>query len=193
MLDEAIDVMRKLWDGEEVTHRGEHYVVDRARLWDKPVKPLRLALAAGGPKAAELAARKQAGLFATESKQELVQAWSDAGGRGPRYAEVPLCWAANETEAKRLAHERFRFGVGGWKVNAELPTSASFEAATSTVRPDDVAESVACGPDPERHIEAIRKYLKAGFDHLVLLAVGPDQAGFFKFWQAELTPRLRQL
>src|SRR5207253_1736729 len=97
------------------------------------------------------------------------------GGRGASYAEVPLCWATSEAEAVRVAHERFRFGAGGWDVNAELPTSAGFEATTRHVRPEDVAQIVACGPDPERHVEAVRKYLKAGFDHLVLLGVGPDQ------------------
>ena len=193
MLAEAIDVMQRLWEGGEVSHRGEHYVVDRARLWDKPARGIRLAVAAGGTKAAELAASKGAGLFSTDASAELVQAWSKAGGRGARYAEVPLCWAANEAEAMRVAHDRFRFGVGGWAVNAELPTSAAFEAATKYVRPEDVAENVACGPDPERHVQAVRKYLKAGFDHIVLIGVGSDQDGFLKFWHKELAPRLRKL
>ena len=78
-------------------------------------------------------------------------------------------------------------------MNAELPTTAGFEAAGKSVRPEQVAEMVSCGPDPERHVQAIKKYLKAGFDHIVLLGVGPDQEGFMSFWQKELSPRLKKL
>lgn len=193
MLSEAADIITRLWSGEEVSHEGEYFDVDRAKLWDVPPNPPKLAIAAGGPRAAELAGEKGAGLFATEAKPELVQAWSKAGGRGTPYAEVALCWAKSEAEATRVAHERFSFGLLGWKVMPELPTPASFEAAVAHIRPEDVAKQVACGPDPERHVQAIRKYAEAGFDHLVLVGVGPDQQGFFNFWKEELAPRLRKL
>lgn len=193
MLGEALDIISQLWEGRDVSYDGEYFSVDRAKLWDRPAKAPRIAVAAGGPKAAQLAAAKGAGLFSTEASQELVQAWSQAGGEGPRYAEVGLCWARDEAEAVRIAHERFSFGTLGWKVMAELPTTSSFEAAVASVRPEDVAKQVACGPDPERHIEQITKYAKAGFDHLVLVGVGPDQEGFLRFWKDELAPRLRKL
>jgi G6PDH family F420-dependent oxidoreductase len=193
MLSEAIDIMQRLWTGEEVAHDGKHFTLDRAKLWDVPRTPPALAVAAGGPKAAELAGQKSAGLFATEPKAELVKAWSKAGGKGASYAEVPLCWARDEASAQRVALERFSFGLHGWEVNAELPTTAGFQAAGRTVRPEDVREQIACGPDPERHVAAVKKYVQAGFDHIVLLGIGPDQEGFLSFWQRELAPRLRKL
>jgi G6PDH family F420-dependent oxidoreductase len=193
MLAEAIDVMQALWQGQEVSHHGAHFTVDRAKLWDVPDTPPALAVAAGGPKAAELAAQKAAGLFATEPDGELVQAFARAGGKGPRYAEVALCWARDEASALKVALERFNFGLHGWSVNAELPTTAGFEAAAKTVRLEDIQKQVACGPDPERHVAAVKKYVKAGFDHIVLLGIGPDQEGFLSFWQHELAPRLRKL
>jgi G6PDH family F420-dependent oxidoreductase len=193
MLSEAVDVITKLWSGHDVSLDGEYFTIDRAKLWDVPATPPRLAIAAGGPEAARLAGEKRAGLFATEANAQLVQTWSQAGGQGARYAEVALCWAKTESEAVRIAHERFSFGALGWKVMPELPTPASFEAAVAHVRAEDVAKQVACGPDPERHIQAIRKYAEAGFDHLVLLGVGPDQPGFHRFWKEELAPRLRKL
>jgi hypothetical protein len=85
------------------------------------------------------------------------------------------------------------FSVLGWKVMAELPTHESFEAAVQTVRDEDIAQQIACGPDPERHVAAVRKYVEAGFDHIVLLGIGPDQAGFLSFWQKELKDRLTKL
>jgi G6PDH family F420-dependent oxidoreductase len=162
-------------------------------LWDCPAHTPRIAVAAGGPKAAELAGEKGAGLFATDADGELIKAWSRAGGTGPRYAEVALSWARDEAQAVRVAKERFSFGTLGWKVMPELPTPASFEAAVASVRDEDIVKKIACGPDPERHIAAIRKYADAGFDHLVLLGVGPDQEGFLRFWKEELAPRLRKL
>jgi G6PDH family F420-dependent oxidoreductase len=193
MLDEAIDVMRLLWSGRTVSYEGAHMTLERAKLWDVPEGGVPIAVAAGGPKAAALAARKGAGLFATEPKRELVGSWSEAGGKGPRYCEVGLCWAREEAEAVRVAHERFRFGALGWKVMAELATPAAFEAATEFVRPDDVAKEVACGPDPEKHVARVRTFLDAGFDHVVLTGVGRDQEGFIRFWEHELAPRLRRL
>jgi G6PDH family F420-dependent oxidoreductase len=194
MLGEAIDIIRALWEGHEVSYDGEHLSVERAKLWDLPEQPPQIAVAAGGPKAAGLAAQKGAGLFATEPRGDLIGAWREAGGKGPRYAEVALCWARDEAEAVRIAHERFSFGMLGWKLMAELPLPSNFEAAVKWVRPDDIAAGpMACGPDPERHVEAVRKFAQAGFDHLVLLNAGPDQEGFFRFFQKELAPRLRKL
>lgn len=193
MLGEAIEIIARLVQGEEISHEGKHFHVDRAKLWDAPKTPLPFVIAAGGPKAAQLAGKHGAGLFATEPRRDLVEAYTQAGGKGARYAEVTLCWAASEAEALRLAHERFSFGVHGWKVMAELPTPASFEAAARSVRPEQLKENIACGPDPERHVAAVRKFVEAGFDHIVLLGVGPDQAGFLTFFQRELAPRLRKL
>lgn len=193
MLSEAVDIIKRLWSGEELTHEGEFFEVDRAKLFDVPSKPLQLAIAAGGARSAELAGEKRAGIFATEAKAELIQAWSKAGGQGARYAEIALCWAKTEAEAVRIAHERFSFGLLGWKVMPELPTPTSFEAALANIHPEDVQGQVACGPDPERHLQSIRKYAEAGFDHLVLTGVGPDQQGFLRFWKEELQPRVRKL
>jgi G6PDH family F420-dependent oxidoreductase len=193
MLFEAVEIMQKLWQGEEVSHRGEHYHVDRAKLWDAPKTAPRIAIAAGGPRAARLTGEKGLGLFATEPKRELVQTWSEAGGQGPRYAEAGLCWARTEAEAIKIAKQRMSFSLLGWKVMPELPTPDNFEAAVSCVDEQDIAEKIPCGPDPERHIAALRKYVEAGFDHIVLLGAGPDQAGFIDFWQKELKPRLAKL
>lgn len=193
MLFEAIELIQKLFTGEEVTEDGEFYTIDRAKLWDVPKKPPVIAVAAGGPRAAQLTGEQGLGLFTTEPSKKLIDAWSKAGGKGPRYAEVALCWAADEASAVRTARERFGFSLLGWDVNAELPTPQGFDAATKLVRDEDIAKQVTCGPDPEKHVAAIRKYLDAGFDHLVLLQPGPDQEGFMAFWQKELKPRLDKL
>ena len=191
MLAESIEVMRLLWSGGVQSYSGRHIELARAELFDVPDEPPRVAVAAGGPRNAAFAAEMEAGLFATEPNRALVDAWRNAGGRGPTYAEVGLCWARDEAEAVRIAHERFRFGLLGWKVMSDLPNPAGFEAATAWIRPDDVRKAIACGPDRERHLSAIREYQAAGFDHVVLVGIGPDQEGFLRFWRDELAPRLR--
>jgi G6PDH family F420-dependent oxidoreductase len=193
MLFEAIELMQKLFTGEQVTEQGEFYDVDRAKLWDVPSEPPVIAVAAGGPRAAQLAGERGLGLFATEAESSLVKTWAKAGGQGPRYAEVGLCWAKNEASALRTARERSRFSLLGWDVLAELPTPEGFEGASKHVREEDIAKEIACGPDPERHVAAVRKYIEAGFDHIVLNQAGPDQEGFMGFWQTELKPRLAKL
>jgi hypothetical protein len=129
----------------------------------------------------------------TEPNPDLVDGFRKAGkADGPCYSEAVLAYAATEEEGLRIAHERFRFSALGWAVNSELPTVAGFEAATKAVRPDDLAESIAAGPDPETHLAAIRKYVDAGYDHIVLTAPGPDQAGFIDFFERDLKPKLAE-
>lgn len=192
MLGEAVDLMRALWAGREITYEGEHFRVERARLWDLPEAPPPLAIAAGGPKAARLAGEKAAGLFSVEPRRDLVETWSGAGGDGGRFAEVGLAWAPDEKAAARVAHARARFGVLGWKVMTELPTPESFEAAARWVRKEDVAAEMPCGPDPARYEAAVKEYVDAGYDSIILNPAGPDQEGFFGFWRDELSPRLRR-
>jgi G6PDH family F420-dependent oxidoreductase len=191
-LSEALDIIQGLLSGELKNYRGEYFRLDHARLFDRPERKPPVILAAGGPEAARLAARKGEGMIATEPRSDLVEAYREAGGQGPCYAEVALCYAASEDEARKTAHRFFRWSVTGWPVMAELPNIDSFAAATSHVTPEMVAQMVSCGPDPERHLAAIDRFVQAGFDHVILTQVGPEQAGFIEFFQAKLAPALRK-
>ena len=189
-LMEAIDIIQLLLTGEGTTYRGKHLQLDNARLFDRPKDLPPIVIAAGGPKAARVAAEKSAGLMATAPDGELVKAYRAAGGKGPCYAEVSLCCAEREEDARKTAHHYFRWSVGGWPVQAELPDTKAFAASSKHVRPEDVAEKIPCGPSADRHLETIQKYIKAGFDHIILVQVGPDQDFFFDFFQRELAPKL---
>lgn len=193
MLGEAIDIFRLLWSGGVHTHVGTHYVLDHAQLYDLPDVAIPLVVGVSGPKSVQLAVEKADGIMATEAEPDLVEGFRKGKGAGPAYAEAVLAYAATEEEGLRVAHERFRFSTLGWAVNSELPTVAGFEAATAFVRPEDMKQSIAFGPDVERHLAAVRKYADAGFDHIVLTAPGPDQAGFIRFFEQELKPRLAEI
>jgi G6PDH family F420-dependent oxidoreductase len=193
MLREALEIIRLLWRGGYQNYDGRYLRLEDARVFDLPERLPAIAVAAGGPDAAELAAELGDGLFATEPRADLVERFTAAGGSGPRYAEAPLAWAPDEKSAAQAVHDTSRWALTGWKVMSELPNPVNFEAATTTVTLDDVTGQFACGPDPERHLEVVKPFVDAGFDHVVLMNAGPDPDGFFEFFGAELSGRLRAL
>jgi G6PDH family F420-dependent oxidoreductase len=191
MLEEAVEIMRLLFAGGFQRFRGRHLTLQDARLYSLPDQPVTIALAAGGTQAAELAGLIGDGLIATEPEASYIDAFRGAGGAGrPTYGQVALCWHEDEAQARRIARERWRFALPGWKVMAELPNPVNFEAATELAREDDVADLVACGPDPEVHVTAIQRFLDAGYENVAVVQASPDQAGFLRFWERELAPRL---
>ena len=190
-LREALEIIRLLWSGGYQSYAGKHLRLDDARVFDLPDELPLIAVATGGERASALAAELGDGLFATEPLPELLEAYTDAGGHGPRYVEVPTAWATDEQTAATSAHEQFRFGITGWKVQAELPNPINFEAATQFVTVDDMREVFALGPDVDRHVEVFGRFADAGFDHLALVNAGPDVDGYFEFFANELGPRLR--
>jgi coenzyme F420-dependent glucose-6-phosphate dehydrogenase len=193
MLEEAIEAIRELWTGELVSHRGKHYTIENARLYTLPDEPPPLVVAAAGPKAAELAGRMGDGLVGVSPQSEVVEAFDAAGGGGkPRYGQVQVCWAADEESAKRTALEWFPNIALPGDLSQELPQPAQFEQASELLSEDEMAEIVACGPDPERHVEMIGRFSEAGFDHVYVHQIGPDQEGFMDFYAREVLPRVRE-
>ncbi|HEX2172862.1 MAG TPA: TIGR03557 family F420-dependent LLM class oxidoreductase [Dehalococcoidia bacterium] len=190
MLEEAIEVIRQLWQGGYQRHRGRYFTVENARIYTLPDPLPEIAVAAGGPEAAKLAGRRGDGLVSTSPQADLVKEFQQAGGAGkPRYGQLTVCWAADEATARRIAHEWWPNSAIPGELGQELPLPRHFEQAAQTVREEDVAQSVICGPDPQRHIEAILKFVDAGFDHVYLHQVGPDQEGFFRFCEREILPK----
>ncbi len=185
-LVEALDIINLLWRGGYQSYEGKHLQLEDAQVFDLPDKLPVIAVAAGGRDAAELAATHGTGLFATEPRADLVEAFTGAGGSGPKYAETSVAWAPTADEAVQAAHKTMRWAVTGWKVMAELPNPVNFEAASATVRPEDIAEQFAVGPDPEPYVKSVREYAEAGYDHIVLMNAGPDPDGFLDFFAKEL-------
>ena len=130
MLEEAIDIIRRLWTGDEITVRGQHYTVENARIYDPPTSPIPIIVSAFGPAAAEMAARAGDGLW-TGADAEIIKTWRRAGGRGPVYSQLSLCWAPTREEAVETAHRVWpNTGVPG-QLSQDLPTPSHFEQAVS--------------------------------------------------------------
>jgi len=191
-LSEAYDIIKGLLDGSLTNYRGKYFILDNAKLFDRPDLVPPIIGAAGGPEAARLAGRKAGGLITTEPDASLIEAFKSTGGSGPLYAEGPLCYADSEDKARETAHRYHRWGLAGWPVMPELPDPEAFDAASGRITPDHVAEEVSLGPSPEPHLKAIREYIDAGYDHLILTQIGPEQDSFFEFFERELRPRSRR-
>lgn len=130
-------------------------------------------------------------MISAGANKEIIQVFDEGGGTGkPRFGKVDVCWASSEEEARKTAHKIWaNTGVKG-QLNQELATPALIEQAASMVTEDEVAKLVICGPDAGKHIEEIQKYADAGYDHIYIHQIGPNQEGFFRFYEKNVLPRL---
>lgn len=186
LLEEAIEVIRLLWQGGYQTHRGEYYDLEQARLYTLPAEPPPLAVAAGKPLAAELAGRAGDALITVAPDEDVVRRYEAAGGTGAKYAQLTVCWAGSEEEGKRTARRVWPNAAVKGELSQELSLPLHFEQASQDVTEDQVAETVVCGPDPGRYREQIAKYTNASLDHIYFHQVGRDQQGFIRFAQEHL-------
>lgn len=178
MLEEAVHLIRELHTGELVTWEGDYFRVDSARIWDLPDKPVEIGLAVSGTKSIERFAPIADHFITTEPDPELISQWTAVRGADAApsrtIGQIPICWAPSTEQGVTLAHEQFRWFAGGWAVNSDLPTPAGFAGASQFVRPEDVAEQIACGPDLDELAESVVPYIKAGFTDIALVQVGDE-------------------
>jgi G6PDH family F420-dependent oxidoreductase len=199
MLREAVQIIRELFGGELVSWKGEYFEVDSARLWDVPEVPVPIGIAVSGQKSVSTFAPLGDHLIAVEPDKQLVHAWRDtrqATGLPEEYrviGQIPISWDPDRDAAIKRAHDQFRWFGGGWDVNADLPTTAGFAGATQFVRPEDVAESIPCGPDLDAIVEGVREYWEAGFTDIALVQIGDEAQDRFLAEAAEpLLAKLRE-
>jgi G6PDH family F420-dependent oxidoreductase len=193
MLEEAVEVIRDLWRGDTTSHRGQYYTVQNAKLFTLPDELPPIIVAASGPDMATLAGRIGDGFCGTAPDAELITSYREAGGKGPLYGQVTICWASTEASARKTAHDWWPTAALRGEVTQELPNPAQFTDLVSIVTEDQVADAISCGPDADVHLDKIRQYVDAGYDHVYLHQVGPDQQGFLDFAKAELLPELTRV
>jgi G6PDH family F420-dependent oxidoreductase len=192
MLEEAVEVIRLLHRGGEVSHHGKHYEVQEARIYTRPQRPVPIYVSGFGPQGAELAGRIGDGFALAMPEAELVKAFRESGGGDkPVQAGTKVSWDRDADAALKVAHRLWaNEGLPG-QTSQILPRPKDFAALMSLVPPDKVAESVACGPDPDKHVAQVRKYLDADIDEVYVQQIGPDMDGFFAAWERDVLPALR--
>ncbi|MEV0197002.1 LLM class F420-dependent oxidoreductase [Nonomuraea sp. NPDC050691] len=192
MLEEAVGLMRELFTGELVTHRGTHYRVDTARLYTLPDEPPPIYMSGFGPKAIELAGRIADGYISTGPSAEMVEQFHKAGGAGkPALGGLKVCYGQDEAEARRTVHRLWpNQGIQG-EASQLLPLPRHFEQLAQSVTEEQAVAASPCGPDVDKHVQAIRAYVDAGFDEVYINQIGTEQDAFFDFYAREVLPRLR--
>jgi G6PDH family F420-dependent oxidoreductase len=197
MLVEAIEIIRALHTGDLVTYDGEYFRVDSARIWDAPDDGVPIGVAVSGAKSIAQFAPLGDHLITTEPDADLISSWDAAREGEPasrKIGQIPISWDPDKDAAIARAHDQFRWFAGGWAVNSDLPTPAGFEGASQFVRPEDVAESIACGPDLDALAESARPFVDAGFTDIAIVQVGDEQQERFVAEIAEpLLEKLRAL
>ena len=76
------------------------------------------------------------------------------------------------------------------QMSQEVRTVEHFDQLAKGVKPEDIAKNIVCGPDPEPHVKALREFIEAGFDHVYVHQIGPDQEGFLRFYAEQVLPKL---
>jgi coenzyme F420-dependent glucose-6-phosphate dehydrogenase len=191
MLEEAIDIIRRLWAGKAVNHRGRHFQVHNAQLFTLPAAPPDLLVAGGGRRTIELAGRASDGLISVEPDERIIEMFDTAGGHAKRkIGQVKVCFAPTEAEARATALEWWPNGALKGGPLAELARPEDFEAATEHVTEDHLASAIVCGPDPARHVRAVRAFYAAGYHEVYVHQVGPHQQPFLDFYRSEVVPEL---
>lgn len=192
MLEEAVDVIRLLHRGDEVSHHGKHYEVQEARIYTRPERPVPIYVSGFGPQGAELAGRIGDGYVLAMPEADLVKAFRESGGGDkPVQAGTKVSWDADADAALKVAHRLWgNEGLPG-QTSQILPRPKDFASLMSLVPPEKVAESVACGPDPDKHIAQVRQYLDADIDEVYVQQIGPDMDGFFAAWERDVLPAVR--
>jgi G6PDH family F420-dependent oxidoreductase len=191
MLEESIQIMRRLFTGEEVTHHGPHYTVENARLYTVPDEPVPIDISGFGPKAAGLAARVGDGFITMGPDEEMVTQYRKGGGGGKLVSGgTKVCWGQERGEAVRTAHRLWPNQYLPGEMGQILPTPRHFEQLGPLVPEEMVGENTVCGDDVDEHVRELRTFVEAGFDRVYVGQIGPDQRGFFDFYRTKVLPQL---
>jgi G6PDH family F420-dependent oxidoreductase len=190
-LAEAVEIIRRLWEGKQTSFHGTYFTVENARIYSRPESSPELMIAAAGPKSAEMAAQLGDGLIATEPDRDIIERFRKSGGvNKPRYGELHVCFDKDERRAQEIAHEIWPLiGLPG-ELFPEIPIPSLFEKASTLVPREKIASLVPCGPDPSKHLNAIQEYADAGFDHVSIHQIGPNQEAFMEFYAREIFPKI---
>ena len=192
MMEEAVEVMRLLWEGGTKSYYGKHYTVENARIYTIPEEPPPVLVSGFGPKAARLAGKTGDGYVHVAPDAEMLNLFRESGGGNKvAHAGTKVCYGEDEAECRKLAHRIWPNESLPGELAQELPTVAHFEQATSIVTEDMVAQGVVCGPDPEQHKQNIQEYMDAGYDEVYVQQIGPNQKAFFDFYKREILPEFR--
>jgi coenzyme F420-dependent glucose-6-phosphate dehydrogenase len=191
MLKEAVQIIRLLWEGENTSFYGEYFTVEDARIYSLPDTLPDILVAASGPQSAILAGEIGDGYIGTSPQKEIVRQFTESPGiPKPTYGQITVCVAKSEKEALDLTMKWWPNSAIPGQFSQEARVPAYFQQMAKMVTPDHIKTQYVLGSDPQAHLKEIQKYADAGFDHIYIHQIGPNQDLFFKFYEKEILPKL---
>ena len=193
MLEEAIQVMRHLFTGDEINHSGVHYTVENARLYTLPDEPVPIDISGFGPQATALAARVGDGYVTMMPEESMVEQFRKGGGGAkPVSGGTKVCYGLDRDEAVRTVHRLWSNQLLPGEMGQVLPSPRHFEQLEPLITEDMVSRNVVCGDDIDQHVAALSAFTEAGFDRVYVNQIGPDQRGVFDFYRTKVLPQLAE-
>ena len=193
-LRECVDVIRRMLEGEEVTHRGL-VTVDRARLWTLPDTLPGLVGPAVSVETARSVAAWADGLITLnqplEHLRRMLDAYREAGGTGPARLQVHLSWAPTEEQAEQIAHDQWRTNTFPPPACWDIDSVEVFDSVSEHVPVSAVRQAVRVSADLDQHAAWLHEFLDLGFDELYLHHVGQEQSAFLDAFGDKVLPQLR--
>jgi G6PDH family F420-dependent oxidoreductase len=192
MMIEAVAIIRELWSGENVSWWGNYYVVEDAKLYTLPDEPPPIMVAGSGPSAISAAGEIGDGFIGLAPEKEIIETFNKGGGEGkPRYGQLTVCWAESVEDAQETVYKIWPTSGLKGEMSQELRTVNHFEQAVEMLTKEQIVKDTICGPDPQKHIDGIQKFIDAGYDHVYIHQIGANQSGFFDFYQREIIPAFK--
>jgi G6PDH family F420-dependent oxidoreductase len=190
-LEEAVEIIRKLWSGRQVSYRGRYFTVENAQLCTLPETPPKIYVSAFGPRSLEVAARIGDGYISVKPDANLVSEFRATAGKDkPCQAGFKACYARAEEQAVDLAHRLWpNAGIPG-ELSQLLPSPAHFEQVRPLVPREIIRKSYACGPDPQRQLEQIQLFVEAGYDEVYVAPIGPHYSELIDLYRTEVLPQI---
>ncbi len=192
MLEEAVNIIRMLWQEDNHNFHGKYYTIENTRIYTLPSQLPLILMAADGELSAETAGRIGDGLITPGIKENLVKIFKRSGGDGkPVYAEASVCWASTGDEARKVTYEYWPILANKNGLNWEIATPKFFEELAKMTDAENLTRGIVCGNDPKNHIDEIKRFIKAGYDHVFIHQLGPEQEGFIKFYEEAVLPEFQ--
>jgi len=197
---ESIQIIRKLFSGKDVKHKGEFYKMETVRLWTMPDEPPPIFVATAGPITAKKTGMHADGLItvgAPEKKIEMIfekcrEGCREAGNDPQRFKfilQLHMSWA--ETDEQALHNALTEWPNGGMKFpKQDIRSPLDFEQMAKLVRPEDFEGRMLISSDLEGHRREIQKFVDMGFDRIYLHNVGRNQKEWAEAFGREVLPGL---
>lgn len=199
-LAEAVELIRALWTGETINHRGKHFAVENAKLYDIPNTPIPIYIAGSGENAMITAGKHGDGLISDTKSitdKKLRVAFENAARKaGKDPAQLPIIAeqfvvVGNKSDAEDAA-KLWRFLPRAWDLFVDNPDPRDIlQKAEKKVSLEEVYSQWIVSEDPEEHAAGLKKLLDVGVTHLFVHSGQYDQQKVIDFYSREVLPRLR--